>query len=298
MSNFPIRSRPGADGAPRALVCRLRRSGEFLRYRHAFEAATGLGLVLRAPGSFQLPLQGSRRLNRFCALLTEHGRGSAACLRCQQEVEEHGRVVPATIECHAGLAESLVPIRVGDSVVAYLQTGQVFLGAGPGLRAWTTGRRGKVARQLEAAHQASPVIPRAQYDSIIDLLAIFSQQLSALGSQFMIREFAAQAPLANKIRQFIAEHHDERLSLAQTAAAMNMSVFHLCKSFRRLTGQNFARYLAQVRIEAVKQQLLNPGIPITQAAFAAGFQSLSQFNRLFRRFVGQSPRQFRHRLRL
>ena len=42
--------------------------------------------------------------------------------------------------------------------------------------------------------------------------------------------------------------------------------------------------------------MLNPHVRISEAAFAAGFQSLSQFNRVFRRIVGESPSVWRDRL--
>ena len=50
-----------------------------------------------------------------------------------------------------------------------------------------------------------------------------------------------------------------------------------------------------MRVESVKTQLLVPHMYIGEAAFACGFQSLSQFNRVFRRFAGQAPSAFRMR---
>jgi len=74
-----------------------------------------------------------------------------------------------------------------------------------------------------------------------------------------------------------------------------MSPFYFCKVFRRETGLTFTDYLARMRVESVKTQLLVPHMYIGEAAFACGFQSLSQFNRVFRRFAGQAPSAFRMR---
>jgi AraC-like DNA-binding protein len=49
-------------------------------------------------------------------------------------------------------------------------------------------------------------------------------------------------------------------------------------------------------VEKVKSSLLNPHMRISEAAYAAGFQSLSQFNRVFRRVVGEQPRIWREKL--
>ena len=58
----------------------------------------------------------------------------------------------------------------------------------------------------------------------------------------------------------------------------------------------FTDYLARTRIEKVKNLLLNPHKRISEAAYETGFQSLSQFNRVFRRVTGQSPTVWRAHL--
>jgi AraC-like DNA-binding protein len=66
--------------------------------------------------------------------------------------------------------------------------------------------------------------------------------------------------------------------------------------FKQATGLTFTDYLARVRVEKVKNLLLNPHKRISEAAFEAGFQSLSQFNRVFKKIEGLSPSDFRDQL--
>ncbi len=75
-----------------------------------------------------------------------------------------------------------------------------------------------------------------------------------------------------------------------------MSAFYFCKMFKKATGLTFTDYLARVRIEKVKNLLLNPNKRISEAAYEVGFQSLSQFNRVFRRIAGESPTTYRDRI--
>jgi len=49
-------------------------------------------------------------------------------------------------------------------------------------------------------------------------------------------------------------------------------------------------------VEKSKTLLLNPNSRISEAAFACGFQSMTNFNRAFKRIVGRSPTQFREAL--
>jgi len=75
-----------------------------------------------------------------------------------------------------------------------------------------------------------------------------------------------------------------------------MSAFYFCKIFKKATGLTFTDYLARVRVEKVKNLLLNPHRRVSEAAYEAGFQSLSQFNRVFRRIAGESPSIYREKL--
>ena len=94
----------------------------------------------------------------------------------------------------------------------------------------------------------------------------------------------------------IAEHLGEPISLTQVATAANTSAFYFCKIFKHAVGLTFTDYLARTRVEKTKQLLLNPNVRVSEAAYAAGFQSLSQFNRVFRRVTGESPTRYRERL--
>lgn len=63
------------------------------------------------------------------------------------------------------------------------------------------------------------------------------------------------------------------------------------------TSLTFTDYLARLRIEKVKNLLINPHKRISEAAYEAGFQSLSQFNRVFRKIAGESPTVWRAKVR-
>jgi AraC-like DNA-binding protein len=99
-----------------------------------------------------------------------------------------------------------------------------------------------------------------------------------------------------RARQFIEKHQAEPLSLGRVAHAANISRHYFCKMFKKATGINFIDYLSRVRVEKSKTLLLNPNSRISEAAFACGFQSMTNFNRAFKRIVGRSPTQFRESL--
>lgn len=96
-----------------------------------------------------------------------------------------------------------------------------------------------------------------------------------------------------KARKYIEEQAGEELSLTKVANVVNMNANYLSENFRRVTGINFVEYVARIRFAHACDLLRNPNMRISEIAFAAGFQSLSQFNRVFKKFSARSPTQYR-----
>jgi AraC-like DNA-binding protein/ligand-binding sensor protein len=293
---------PLPQSRSKSIVEHLKASQIWREYERAFADATGLPLGLRPVETFQFPLAGHKNENPFCALLAQTNKSCSACLQMQQEIAEAAKVEARTLRCFAGLCDTAIPVRVGENLIAFLQTGQVFL------HPPSQGGFKKVSHQLlewgreidvnriEEAYFQTRVISKRQYESIVRLLVIFSQHLAALSNQLMVREETAEVPMIARARSYIAEHQGEELSLKEVARAVNTSAFYFCKMFKQATGLTFTDYLARVRVEKVKNLLLNPHKRISEAAFEAGFQSLSQFNRVFKKIEGMSPSDFREQL--
>ena len=96
-----------------------------------------------------------------------------------------------------------------------------------------------------------------------------------------------------KARKYIDQHSREQLSLTRVAKAVNMNANYLSENFKRVTGIKFVDYVAHARFKNACDLLRNSRLRISEIAFAVGFQSLSQFNRVFKRLSGESPTQFR-----
>jgi len=287
----------------REFVDKLKRSQIYRDYEQAFRETTGLPINLRSLEAFDLSHHGDPKENPFCALMASSNKSCAACLQLQRRVEEEASLEPFTLKCFAGLCDSSVPVRVGDNLVAFLQTGQVFLEK-PDSRLFAKTAKQIIAfgtvvdmKRVEEAWFQSRVLDRRQYDSILRLLAIFAQHLSTLGQELALQAEHGEAPPIARARALITARHGEDIGLEEVAKAVNMSSFYFCKSFKKATGMTFTSYLARVRVEKVKNLLINPHKRVSEAAFEAGFQSLSQFNRVFRRIAGQSPKLYCEQLR-
>ena len=96
-----------------------------------------------------------------------------------------------------------------------------------------------------------------------------------------------------KARNYICENLTDKISLHEVAAAVNICPTYLSERFKEVTGEKFVRYVARARVEHARNLLDNSKLRICEIAFASGFQSISQFNRVFKGIFGQSPSEFR-----
>jgi transcriptional regulator GlxA family with amidase domain len=96
-----------------------------------------------------------------------------------------------------------------------------------------------------------------------------------------------------KARKFIHEHADEKLSLTEVGKAVNISGNHLSEKFKEVAGINFVDYVARIRVGKARDLLQDSNLRISEIAFGVGFQSLSQFNRVFKKLSGKSPTEYR-----
>lgn len=290
------------EGNPnKQLIDTLLRSRLFRDYERVFTKATGLALALRPLEYWQLEHHAKTNENPFCALLAERPATLAVCLQSHAEIIRHTGIIPHTETCPFGLTETAVPVQLGEDTIGFLRIGQVLR------RSAIASDKKRAATKLascgvpftgkfQKAWETTPVIPKEKYSAIVRLLTFFAQQLSALINQIVLENQNSEPPLVRKAREYIQQHKMEPLSLATVAQASGASVFHFCKVFKKATGLKFTDYVARIRLEDAKSQLLNPNRRISEIAYDVGFQSLTQFNRMFKRVFGQSPTEFRAHL--
>jgi len=287
----------------RELLDALAHSKLFSDHRRAFTGATGLPIALQPLESFQMPHDGCGNENPFCALLVQKSRSCGHCLNLQAGVKEAAKDVPHAAVCPAGLSETAVPVRLGNRLIGFLQTGQVFRNS-PTERQfqrtlkWLQALPVDLDREaLRAAYFKTRVLSGDEHGSATQLLSIFAQHLSILSNQILISNSNVEPPWTKKAKAFIREHQTESLRYADVAKFVGMSPFHFSKLFRQRTGLTFTHYLSRVRSKHSKDLLLKPDLRVSEIAYDVGFESVTHFNRVFGKLVGQSPTAFRCRCR-
>lgn len=81
-------------------------------------------------------------------------------------------------------------------------------------------------------------------------------------------------------------------SLDRLSKTASLSKYHLCRFFRKSTGMTLTGHLAHLRAQKAGQLMLEQGLNVTQAALETGFESISYFIKVFRKVMGQTPKQW------
>jgi AraC-like DNA-binding protein/ligand-binding sensor protein len=284
------------------LVENLTHSKIYQDYERAFSESTGLPVCLRPGESWQLPNHGKRNEGPLCALMAGKSKSCAACLQVQQRLSECARFEPATITCHLGLVDTAVPVRLGERLIGFLQTGQVLrkkvseVQLDRTVKLLTEWGIAMSRDEVQSAYFGTKVLSAKQYDSMVKLLSIFAEHISMVSNQIVFQQKNSEPPAIARAKEFIDKNHEEDISLGLVAKAVNTSTFHFCKMFKKATGLHFTDYVSRVRTEKAKNLLLNPNLRISEIAYQVGFQSLTHFNRVFKRIMGQSPTEYRGQL--
>ncbi|MGB5180724.1 MAG: AraC family transcriptional regulator [Xanthobacteraceae bacterium] len=97
-----------------------------------------------------------------------------------------------------------------------------------------------------------------------------------------------------RVLDYIGDNLADDLSLSELAAVAGMSPHYFAEMFRKSTGHAPHRYVLLQRIERAKLGLCDTRCSVLEVGLDAGFQNLSHFARMFRKFVGTSPSGFRN----
>jgi AraC-like DNA-binding protein len=99
--------------------------------------------------------------------------------------------------------------------------------------------------------------------------------------------------VAHNAAAFLNRCFCERVLLADVAAAVGCSIFHVCRIFRAEMGHTINDHVTRLRLRAALDLVLNSGKAITDIAQDVGFSSHSHFTAAFRRRFGTTPTKLR-----
>lgn len=139
--------------------------------------------------------------------------------------------------------------------------------------------------------QLQPLDRFSQFLEIIKLLKdlAHSDEFELLHANPIINNKAnKQQQRLQQVYSYIDEHYAQKIELEEVAQRVNLGKEAFCRYFKRNTGSTFTQFLNQYRITQAKRLLL-AGRNITETCYECGFESLSYFNRTFKKISGENP---------
>ncbi len=124
---------------------------------------------------------------------------------------------------------------------------------------------------------------------LLDLLAGLISRFAETPAR--TRSFGLEREAVLRVRDYLAEHYAENVSLEKLARIANLSPFHFNRVFSEQLGMPPHAFQTQLRVSRAKT-LLRQGWAISQVASETGFADQSHLTRHFKRLVGVPPGQY------
>jgi AraC-like DNA-binding protein len=137
-----------------------------------------------------------------------------------------------------------------------------------------------------------------RFHQFMELMSIF--QFLAASDEYValeVRPISSQTILKqqermHRIHQFVESNFQKPIDTQQIADEVNLSLPAFCRYFKKTTKLTYTDFVNQYRVQYAKKLLIQDK-NVTETCFDSGFESLSYFNRIFKKWTGESPSIFR-----
>jgi AraC-like DNA-binding protein len=136
------------------------------------------------------------------------------------------------------------------------------------------------------------------FEQLVNLLEVFqllsvSKEVTELNDKdTSIKLFFDDKIRMGSVYKYIHANYNNDPDVNTVAASVHLSTAAFCRYFKRQTKMTFTDFVNQYRITQAKTLLLK-GLNVTEVCYEVGFESLSHFNKLFKKLSGENPSAFR-----
>jgi AraC-like DNA-binding protein len=194
-------------------------------------------------------------------------------------------------KCHAGLAETLIPLRQGDKIFAYICFGKYRLAEDETDEKWIAEyavKNGVDPDFLVGEYRKTPLFSQKEVDSIISLIkAIFDY---ATLKNIVLPEEKA---VFNDIKRFLSDNLERDLTVDSICDRFFLSKRQLYKLFKNNTGKTVMQYVQDLRVAEAKKLMVTTDLPLIQIAEKVGIGDYNYFIKIFKSKEGFTPKQYR-----
>ena len=224
-----------------------------------------------------------------CIMLREQLNMDSKCRALDRKMMdkalERGEMV--TYICHAGMVEAVAPLVVEGELVGFVMPGQFRSETSPAETPYL--ELGGAA--LQAEYEQTPIYPEHKVET---LMSLFQLLMEFIISNHLIHH--KDYDLVQPVIQRIHDRPETELLLDEAARMIGRSPSTVSRLFKKITGRSFKQYQTAHRMELAAHQLRDqPNHPVTEIAHAVGCDDPLYFSRIFKKFHGLSPSEYRQK---
>lgn len=132
-----------------------------------------------------------------------------------------------------------------------------------------------------------------EFLNIMYELSIDEQSRILCSSTFVNQDESSESRRIQKVMNFLHANYQKEIRLADVAAHVNMSEVSFSRFMKKRTGKNYIEYLNDLRLGFASRFLVDTTKSVAEISFECGFNNLSNFNRIFKKRKGMTPKAFR-----
>lgn len=236
-----------------------------------------------------------RDISLFCRTVRLSAAGFSACLKCDNQalsvsINEQKIYI---YRCHMGLYEAIVPIFLHNHYSGFLMFGQVRSSDSNNIALieQRANELGLSTSSLVSAYNALPSVTLEKIHAAATMLSIISKHIIHTG---ILRR--RDQKIIDEIDLYIRQHLSEPISARNLAEHVHMNAAYLTDMMKHQTGSGCLEYIHRIKLSAAKELLITSDISIGEISLKLGFTDQNYFTRLFKRYYGSTPTQYRQNI--
>lgn len=153
-----------------------------------------------------------------------------------------------------------------------------------------------IGKQMSALTQMTPLNRLTGLLNILEQLSL-SDEYKLLNIDSVIIEAKPQDNnRLELLHDFVNREYTRHIPLAEAANMVSMTEQAFSRFFKKKTGKTFTQFVNEHRLVHASRLLAEEPMGITDICYDSGFNNFSHFNKLFKKFSGKSPSQYRNEI--
>lgn len=132
--------------------------------------------------------------------------------------------------------------------------------------------------------------------SLLQALSVFPEKQPVASPNYNLIPAGFANKKIEKVISYLNKHYTQAISLEEVASFIAMNPTAFCRYFKENTGKTFKQYVLEMRVGYACKLLAADILNISQISLKCGFESITPFNRSFKKITGLTPTQYKEKL--